>query len=171
MKQYDADKPLISLHVPKCGGISFRSVLEQWFGANLYLHYFAGLLGEERPQQQELSSGTCVHGHFSRTRKTEVLDYYPEVDQFITILRDPFEMMVSYYFYAKRLGENRFRDGKRLPPIREKFQGIGDFFKKRHRTYALVKFLPYEVTLDNYEEMFEKYFVYVGITEDRKSVV
>src|SRR5215468_759555 len=121
MRPYNKDKPLISLHIPKCGGSSFHAVLERWFGMGLYLHYFRGPLNEERPRKYELKSGTCVHGHFSRRRKTGVLDYYPEAEQFIIIVRDPFEMAVSYYFYAKGLGENRFRDGKPRLPIREEF--------------------------------------------------
>ncbi|MBI3799880.1 MAG: hypothetical protein HY268_23265 [Deltaproteobacteria bacterium] len=171
MKLYNADKPLISLHIPKCSWTSFRSVLEQWFGANFYLHYSDGPLREERPRKYELTGGTCVHGHFNQRRNIGVQDYYPEAEQFITILRDPFEMAVSYYFYAKGLGENRFTNGKPRQPIQEKFCDVSNYLRKGRKKRAVVKYLPYKVTFDNYEEMFEKYFIYLGLTEDLQTSV
>ena len=171
MRLYDKEKPLISIHVPKCGGTSFHAVLQQWFGANLHLHYFVGPFREGRPRKYDLQNGTCVHGHFNRWREIGVMDYYPDVDQFITMLRDPFDTAVSYYFYAKGLGANRFRDGKPLPPIQEQFRDLGDYLRRGRKKEVLVKFLPYEVTLDNYEEIFTKHFIYTGITEDLQTSV
>src|SRR6185295_11770414 len=84
---------------------------------------------------------------------------------------DPFEIAVSYYFHAKGLGANRFRGGKPHIPIREEFCDIEDYLRRGRKKGTLMKFLPYEVTLDNYEEMFEQYFVYVGITEDLQTSV
>src|SRR5262245_55123363 len=167
MVLYNAHKPLISLHVPRCGGTSFQSVLGQWFSTNFYLHYLFGRLNQV-PQRQDFRGGICIHGHFNKRRKVGVLDYYPGAEQFITILRDPFEVEVSHYFHAKGLGENRFRDGKPAP-IQARFPDVKTYF--RWRKSDLRNFFPYEVTLDNYEEMFEQYFVYVGITEDLQTSV
>src|SRR3954471_2189740 len=100
MKAYDKDKPLISIHVPKCGGTSVLAMLGKWFGTRLYPHYFDEELNR-MPQRREFKGGICIHGHFNRRRRTGVRDYYPEADQFITMLRDPFEMVVARYFYAK----------------------------------------------------------------------
>jgi hypothetical protein len=170
MKLYNPDKPLISIHVPKCGGTSFRSVLGQWFGPNLYRHCFYERLSK-RPRRYDLRGGTCIHGHFNKKRKIGVMDYYPEADQFITIFRDPFEMMMSRYFYAKGKGAGRFRDGKPVESIQERFSDVRAYFRDGRKKCYLTNFLPYEVTLDNYEEMFEKYFIYVGITEDLQTSV
>ena len=170
MRLYDAEKPLISIHVPKCGGTSFRSVLEQWFGASLYPHYFEKRLNE-MPRRHEIRGGICIHGHFNKREKIGVMDYYPEADQFILILRDPFEMAVSRYFFTKGLGENWFRNGKPVPPMREQFCDVGDYLKRYRERRYVTNLLPHEVTLDNYEEMFEEYFVYVGITEDLQTSV
>jgi sulfotransferase famil protein len=170
MRRYDKEKPLISIHVPKCGGTSFRSVLERWFGANFYPHYFGEQLNE-RPCKHETRRGICIHGHFNNQRAIGIMDYYPEVDQFIMILRNPFEMAVSRYFFLKGRGENRFRGGNPLPPIREQFKDIGDYLRRYGKRRYVMNLLPCEVTLENYEEMFDKYFVYIGITEDLQTSV
>jgi sulfotransferase famil protein len=168
MRLYDKEKPLISIHVPKTAGTSFRAVLEQWFGANFCLHYFEERLNQ-KPRRHEMRGGICIHGHFNKRREIGVRDYYPEADQFITILRDPFEMVISRYFFAKGLGASRFSNGQPLPPLREQFRDVSHYF--REHQYYLLNFLPYEVTLDNYAEMFDKHFVYVGITEDLQTSV
>src|SRR4051812_44760915 len=166
MKLYDADKPLISIHVPKCGGTSFQSVLGQWFGPGFYPHYAVGRLSQ-LPQRHEFKGSICIHGHFNKRRKIGVRDYYPDADQFITMLRDPFEMAVSRYFYGKWLGENRFIKGKPAP-IQARFPDVRAYLK---REFYLRYFFPSEVTLETYEEMFERQFVYVGITEDLQTSV
>src|SRR5262245_52771923 len=170
MKLYDAEKPLISIHVPKCGGTSFRSVLRQWFGSRLYYPGLAKRL-TERPRRHDLSESICIHGHFNKKRKVGALDCYPEADQFITILRDPFEMMVSRYFYAKGRWKGQFREDEPIRPVRERCLDVRAYLKDGQKKCYLVDFLPYEVTLDNYEEMFDTHFVYVGITDDLQTSI
>src|SRR5262245_8731415 len=128
MKLYDPEKPLISLHIPKCGGTSFRAVLQHWFGPNLYRHCFYERLTKP-PRKYDLEGGMCIHGHFNRKRQIGVSDYYPEVDQFITILRDPFEMTVSRYFYAKGKGATRFRDGHPVEAMQERFADVRAYLR------------------------------------------
>jgi hypothetical protein len=108
MKKYDSKKPLISIHIPKCAGNSFVITLRKWFKENLYLHYFDEK-NNKAPQRYNLKAGIlsrkfkkgiCVHGHFNNERNFGVRDYYPEADQFITILRDPLEILQSRYFYS-----------------------------------------------------------------------
>jgi len=176
MKQYDKEKPLISLHIPKCGGTSFLAVLKSWFSKNLYMHYF----DEKRnnmPRRHNLKSGLfkrrfkkdiCIHGHFNKKRGYGVKDYYPEVDQFITVLRDPFEMALSNYFFAKRQGNNRFRDGRVLR-MEDRYRAVNDYLRN-HKSYILYHF-PDEMTMENYEEILEQRFVYIGVLEDIQTSV
>lgn len=176
MKQYDGEKPLISIHIPKCGGTSFMAVLRSWFGKNLYIHYF-----EERrnkmPRRHNLKSGLferrfkkgiCIHGHFNKKRGFGVRDYYPEVDQFITVLRDPFEMALSNYFFVKKQGDSRFRDGKILR-MEDQYQNLNDYLRG-YRSYLLYH-MPSEITMENYKEILERDFVYIGLLEDFQTSV
>jgi hypothetical protein len=178
MKAYNPRHPLISLHVPKCGGSSFRDVLGKWFGTNYYLHYIDEATNQLPPQRRLrrpklrflYRQRLCIHGHFNRNRGLGVEDYYPNVNQFITILRDPFEVAVSRYFYAKRFGEKRVLAG-RNQPIAAKFASINDFLEAHMNVEFFAAYMPRPVTIDNYEAIFEKYFVYVGIMEDYQTTI
>ena len=164
MKHYDPNQPLISLHVPKCGGQSLRKILAQWFGDAFFIHYFQQY--NAPPPKHELKPGMCIHGHFNRTRGFGAADYYPSVDQFITILRAPLEMMISNYFYWKKKARARQLE---LGIIKEggyhDYKNIDDFFKKRPRAH-IPYFLHREVTKDNCKEVMGNDFIHIGIMED-----
>lgn len=99
--------PLISIHIPKCAGSSFSNVLEKWLGQKFYKHYF-NEESNKMPPKYVLRPGLCIHGHFNKERKFGIKGCYSEVDQFVTILRNPFEIAISDYFYAKRNSEEGF---------------------------------------------------------------
>lgn len=95
---YDPARALFSLHVPKTAGTSFRNDLEAWFGPEQLAFHYRGNQGEP-PARAALGPGLCVHGHFNRLRGIGVRQYYPEADQFIVLLRDPFDRFVSTWRY------------------------------------------------------------------------
>jgi len=119
MKRYEKEYPLISIHIPKAGGTSFTSVLRTWFGKRLYLHYFDpkhGTMPRKRNIKpgffkRRFQKGVCIHGHFNKMRGFGVQDYYPEVNQFITVLRNPLELALSNYYYLKWHGNFLHKKG------------------------------------------------------------
>lgn len=167
MRVYDKNKPLISIHIPKCGGISFREILEKWFGADLYFHYFDEI-NNKMPEKHRLQPGMCIHGHFNMRRNFGIEHYYPGADQFITFLRDPFEIVVSRYFFEKsRETKNRsFRDGKPLNLADDINQYLEEEIRKEGYHPNILDYMPVRVTLDNYREVINEYFIYIGIMED-----
>jgi len=176
MKRYENNKPLISIHIPKCAGTSFTSVLSQWFGKKLYRHYF-NEQNKTMPKRYNLKKGIlrkinkkglCIHGHFANNRKFGAQDYYPEVDQFITIIRNPFDIALSNYFYIKKQGQQRFRDGEKLI-AQQQFHDLRDYLNQRNS--YIMNFMPYQMNINNYKEILEKYFIYIGITEDLQTSV
>jgi hypothetical protein len=167
MIKYDPAKPLISLHIPKCGGQSVRRVLKNRFGDNFYLHYFQKR--NAMPEKYELEPGICIHGHFNKTKGFGVDDYYPGVEQIITFLRDPLEIVISNYFFWKRTARKRQIDlGYLKEGSKHDYRDIEDFFEKRPASH-IPDFLPGNITLYNFKEVFEKRFVYTGIVEDMKT--
>lgn len=173
MVVYNHRKPLYSIHLPKCGGTSFIKVLESWFG-DLRFHYF-----DERanrpPMTHDFSQRglffkkrTCVHGHFNRNRGIGVLEYYPEADQMISIMRDPVETAISNFFYVERLEKNgqSFRGGE---VHSNQSKDIDEYLEKSQSSIPL--FFPVELTLENYVDVINKYFVYIGTMEEYQKTV
>jgi hypothetical protein len=171
MKSYDKNKPLISIHIPKCAGASFSKVLKSWFGDNFYRHYYDERLNR-MPDKYRLTKkwrywkyrkGICVHGHFNNERKFGVSHYYPDADQFITILRDPFEMHLSYYFYIKKLGIDAFRNGMVMEAAIDDSYDLKKYLSESKCN--LLQYFPFTFTLDNYREILSNHFIYIGVTE------
>jgi hypothetical protein len=165
MRKYDPDLPLIAIHVPKAAGTSIREIYHEWFGENLYLHYFNEKRGE-LPARVELVDkvtgkprpGICIYGHFNKNRGFGIHSYYPEVEQFVTILRDPFELAVSEYFYLKK-AQHVMLDKSHVPAT-----ALAEYLDSI--TPNMLNHFPFEMTLENYEEIIDKYFIHIGITED-----
>jgi hypothetical protein len=177
MKVYDRKKPLISIHIPKCAGKSFQKVLSAWFGKNLFLHYH----NEKRnppPKKHRiykifsrasLRPGICIHGHFNRTRSNGAHDFYPEINQYITILRDPFQVYLSNYFYIKKQGGNSYRNGKPYD-IAAADYNLGRYLREERKSFIL-NFFPPDISLNNYRQILEEKFIYIGIAEDLQDSV
>lgn len=166
VKTYNPGQPLIFIHVPKTAGTTVRRVFYDWFGKNLYYHYYnpeTGTLPErvdvKDPVSGDWRPGICIYGHFNCDRRMGVADYYPDVSQFVTILRDPFELMVSAYFYVNSQPASWSGREWILHASLEEFL-------ERSPASVFAPFLPIEMDKTNFREVLEARFVHLGITED-----
>ncbi|MCK5855752.1 MAG: hypothetical protein KAG34_01235 [Cocleimonas sp.] len=163
MRKYDSGKPLILIHMPKTAGISVREIYKGWFGKQLLFHYYDGQ-AKKMPVKYDLEglhskeNPIFVYGHFNRSKKFGAEQYYPEVDQFVTILRNPFEMAVSGYFYVRKINQDGWRKQLNLAN-----GGLPEYLQKMHS--GLLHFFPCEMTLDNYKEVIEEKYIEIGVTE------
>jgi sulfotransferase famil protein len=171
MLDYNRNIPLISLHIPKCAGTSFERVLKQWFGQRLFLHYH-NPTKNQMPKRHNLSHrlftwrykrDICIHGHFRSTYGFGVKDYYPQIEQYITILRDPFEQAISNYFFQKKRGQERLVFGKKIS-VEEEFGDLETYLREVAST--IPEYFPPEISLNNYADLLEEKFVYIGLVED-----
>lgn len=156
MRTYDPSQPLIFIHVPKTAGIAVRRIVEGWFPGGLHLHYYNEATAT-MPPRRTLTGRCAVYGHFNGLRGFGIRDYYPQVDQFVTILRDPFETAISTYFYVRKDGVN-WRDQERVP------QADLEAYLREARPNILNHF-PREMTMQNYRDVMDELFVEVGVTE------
>ena len=162
MKQYDPDLPLFMIHIPKTGGASVLECIKDWFGDGLLLHYYDDVNGK-MPEKYDLArvhsreTPVMLYGHFNKNRHFGIPDYYPEASQFISILRDPFEQMISGYYFTRRVGV-AWKDKSRIPQA-----DIGEFL--RNTRSGMLHQFPVEVTMENYQEVIENNFIEIGITE------
>ena len=167
--QYRRDLPLTAIHIPKAGGSSVQEIFKAWFGRKLYLHYpdeRSGRLPKAYRLKKlftpEFKEGVCVYGHFNARRGFGVQDYYPDMRQFVTILRDPFELTVSEYFYIRKVGAN-WRDTSRM--ARESLESHLETAKPN-----MLEHFPFKMTRENYQQKVNE-FIYVGLTEDMTNSV
>jgi len=158
MKKYNSNQPLISLHLPKTGGRSFRIILETWFGQNLYDHYASNnTLPTHHPTDTPFS---CIHGHFNSKQAFGALDYYPKNKQYVTLLRDPLKRQISYYRYMHFLKDKGLRDPS-LPIF--KYNSLDKFLNSCKPTF--MKFFPSDMNENNYKDYIQSNFVSILILE------
>lgn len=171
---YNPKLPLISLHLPKTAGTSFQRVLEQWFSDRLLFHY-TDYYNKTPPKHHNIldstgavKSGICIHGHFAHN---EVFDFYGDyAKQFISILREPFEAHASLYFYIKGLGDKAPADNPMAKKISMEGYNLKDFFEDFPESNLLWFFYP-GMTLENYQEIIDEKFLFIGTTERLKDSV
>lgn len=98
---------IVSVHIPKTGGISFREAIEGLAGGHLVHDYADRPLVprtrwralRERFRRAPLPPGTrVVHGHFVAAKYWRS---HPEA-RFVTWFRDPVERLISHYHYWQR---------------------------------------------------------------------
>lgn len=122
---------IISVHMPKSGGASFRHLLENHFGkAYLQDHDYPI---HDSPQKRhrkvkrkrfwnsisdnlfnKFDTIECIHGHFLACKYE---DFYQSGDYtFVTWFRDPVERLTSHYYYWKE-----YHDKMEVQPLLKKF--------------------------------------------------
>lgn len=95
--------PLLSMHIPKTAGSSFRNVLDGLYGTSLRPMYALEETAPRLYHRVRLDPQTrCLHGHF---QAGGFEDRLPGAHR-ITWLRDPVERIVSSYFQFQRHPES-----------------------------------------------------------------
>lgn len=106
-------KVMISLHVPKTGGTSFRRMLEDLFGNGFQPDYEweprpalmdgPELRGTDDEIRALFADIRCVHGHFNARKYLRLREIEGIEPVFITWLRDPAERCMSTYHFLRKL--------------------------------------------------------------------
>ena len=160
---------IISVHIPKTAGTSFKHLLQQQFHERLLLDYterpiwnnrvkgvgralFAGLRMMVRHENK--GEYQCVHGHFLAL-KYRFLQIRRNAS-YVVWLREPAERLISHYYYWKRTPP-----APGTPPLRAHVHALDysleDFCQEPLFRNLYSKFL-FGVNLDQFD--------FIGITED-----
>lgn len=117
---------LISIHIPKTAGTSFRNILKSLYGENQVVRFDISMRGvvrlNEKPYSADkLPSARVIHGHFSyEAIKTRF--GIPEGCPVITWLRDPVQRVASNYYYLESRLKDILQEEKHDLHILEKMQ-------------------------------------------------
>lgn len=89
---------LLSVHIPKTAGVSFRNIIKEHFGPGYSQFYweFCDAWGRVHPDVPP--GATCVHGHFA---VDQLANRFPGAS-FVTWVRDPVDRVASSYFHRLR---------------------------------------------------------------------
>ena len=177
MRQYDPAKPILYTHIPKCAGSSVVRLLRIWFGNEYHKlnqdetqDIVLPRVETRDAQGNWLPKVKCIHGHFNHGRGYGLPYFYPEIDQYFTILRDPFDVTVSMYFFAKgRSREGRFWFRGEPVDLRHQFPSVESYVNTY--PYWLFDHIPQDITLQNYEAKLHDRFVYIGVFEDLQTTI
>jgi hypothetical protein len=177
MRKYNPDEPLIYTHIPKCAGSSVVRLLKHWFEKTYHKlnqdetrDIVLPRVETRDPNGNWLPNVKIIHGHFNHGRGYGLPYFYPEINQYFTILRDPFDVTVSMYFFAKgRSREGTYWFRGQPVDIRDEFPDVETYVK--NYPYWLFDHLPIDINLANYREKLGEKFVYIGVFEDLQTTL
>lgn len=89
---------VLSVHIPKTAGVSFRNILTHIHGPGYVQFYWEYTDAWGNPCADVPPGTTCIHGHYS---PDELARRFPEAE-LITWVRDPVERIASSYYYRLR---------------------------------------------------------------------
>ncbi len=155
---------LLSFHIPKSAGTSFRNMLRDVYGPDAVLRFDTPLRGggKFRVEQQPFTGRALpnrvrvLHGHFSWQHVNNILELPRGIPK-ITWLRDPVERVVSNYFYlAKRLREILDEEGRGVNILTKMERSLTEYAQAEINQNRMSKFL---------EGLDLKDFRFIGILE------
>jgi hypothetical protein len=107
---------LVSLHIPKTAGTSFRNILKDVYGSDnvARLDIRRNIeLNSKVLRANKIKSGIKVlHGHFAYSKLVESFDI-AEGTPVVTWLREPAERVISNYFYLDKILRKELNEKKK----------------------------------------------------------
>ena len=156
---------LISVHIPKTAGTSFRNTLKSVYGEEAVIRLDIDMIGGRDRLRVNLEDyddrilpkfARIVHGHFC---PADLYDRFTmsRDTPIITWLRNPVDRVISnYYYLAKRLAEELDEKGKGLNILSKMQRTLMEYARDDWNKNRISKFLQ-GVTLDQ--------LAFVGIQE------
>lgn len=153
---------LISQHIPKTAGTSFRLYLKEQFGENNVMRLDIPILEDvirinnEVHEGGELPVAVVYHGHFKCESLKSLVDNYDDIPK-ITWLRNPVDRVISNYFYLEERLRDELSERKKGLNILSKMQRtLMEYAQAEINRNRISKFIG-NMSLDDYD--------FVGVVE------
>lgn len=153
---------VLSLHIPKTAGTSFRNILKEVYGEKAVVRFDINNKGVVRLNQEfytkkKLPDSRVIHGHFTYRDINTQFDL-PKDIQKITWLRNPVDRVISNYFYLE----------SRLKTLLNEEQNNLNILSKMQR--SLIEYARDEINRNRQSNFLSgitlEEFDFVGIQED-----
>lgn len=137
---------LVSLHIPKTAGTSFRNILKEQFSNKSVVRldiYDSGVihLDEKNYTKTELKSHVkIIHGHFKYPDLIQKFDISEDVP-FITWLRDPVARVVSNYYFLLKIIADRLKEKPEENLLNRVAKSLKEFAAQEETQNVMSKFL------------------------------
>lgn len=107
MKEPQESKAVIFMHIPKACGSTLKDILNRQYSRQSTYETDGRNITASIAEFQQLPEGDrsdirCLKGHMP----FGLHEYLPQPSQYITIMRDPVERVMSHYYYALRCPEH-----------------------------------------------------------------
>lgn len=151
---------LISLHIPKTAGTSFRNILKNVYGENEVVRFDirdkGHVMVNEMPYSKNaLPQVKVIHGHFVYENFTKM--FTPGKAKIITWVRDPVKRVISNYYYLESRLKDLLQEEKNNLNILSKMQkSLIEYARTEGNKNRQVKFLSGSKPDD---------FAFIGIQE------
>lgn len=155
---------LLSLHIPKTAGTSFRNILKSVYGADAVVRLDINKdgvtrLNEELYEAPAIPDAKVLHGHYFYENIYKRFDIQEDV-KIITWLRDPVKRVISNYYYLEsRLVEILNEEQKNLNILSKMQRSLIEYARddiNRNRQSTFLKGIrPEEFDFIGIQENFE----------------
>jgi hypothetical protein len=89
---------ILSVHIPKCGGTTFRSILNKIYAPDIFFEYSQE--SDQIVNAKNISENVkCIHGHLIYKAYKQLI----HSSNLITFLRHPVYRTISFYEHIKRI--------------------------------------------------------------------
>ncbi|MEQ6167982.1 sulfotransferase family 2 domain-containing protein [Ekhidna sp. MALMAid0563] len=113
---------IISIHIPKTAGTSFRKTLEHVYGRSMLSLYNYGS-DQLAPFQEKVPDKIkLIHGHINLNQYHALIEKNPEWKDalFITWVRNPVDRFISNYYYMNQLITDQMKLFPRRPGLQKR---------------------------------------------------
>ena len=153
---------LISLHIPKTAGTSFRTILEEFYGRRSVVRFDIYKSGEVYLKDKPIKGNSLgrrtrvLHGHFSFQDLTSKVDYDPAIPV-VTWLRHPIQRTLSNYYFLNKIIAERLKERPEENLMKRMGRSLMEFVAQEENQNIMSRFL---------EGADLEQFKFVGIQDD-----